>query len=170
MLLEIESIEDSGRKLQHSYQPGELALEDERVRASSAIEFTGNARRSNRNVVIDGTVSGQVEVDCDRCLKKVELPIATSFNVEFDPQPEGVTGGHELQNEDLNISFYRGDAIDLDQLVAEQLLLAVPARVLCTEECKGLCPICGADKNLIQDCGCERDEVDPRWAALKDLK
>ena len=170
MLLEIESIDDSGRKLHHSYAPGELPLEDERVRTSSPIELSGYARRKEQNIVISGTVSGRVEVDCDRCLKKVELPISTSFDVEFAPQPEALTGGHELQNEDLNISFLRGDAIDLDQLVAEQLLLEVPARVLCNEECKGLCPQCGADKNLIQDCGCEGDEIDPRWAALKNLK
>jgi DUF177 domain-containing protein len=170
MLLEIESIEESGRKLHHSYQVGELVLEDERVSASSPVEIDGFARRKNQNVLIAGTVSGHVQVDCDRCLKKVELPVSAAFDVEFAPQPEGLTGGHELQNEDLNISFYRGDAIDLDQLTGEQVLLAVPVRVLCNENCRGLCPRCGADKNLVQDCGCERDEIDPRWAALKDLK
>jgi len=63
---------------------------------------------------------------------------------------------------------YEGDAVDLDELVREQILLALPSRRLCREECKGLCPTCGADLNAGR-CACEQREVDPRWSALADL-
>src|SRR5215213_1677197 len=75
----------------------------------------------------------------------------------------------ELQAEDLILSAYEGDAVDLDELVREQILLALPSRHLCREDCKGLCQKCGANLNDAP-CSCEQGEVDPRWAALADLK
>jgi uncharacterized protein len=63
---------------------------------------------------------------------------------------------------------FDGEAIDVDEIVKEQILLAVPTRMLCREDCKGICPECGADKNT-GECNCVTDEIDPRWAALKDL-
>jgi uncharacterized protein len=64
---------------------------------------------------------------------------------------------------------FDGEAIDVDEIVKEQILLAVPTRMLCRDECKGICPQCGIDKNT-GDCQCVTDETDPRWAALKNLK
>ncbi len=75
----------------------------------------------------------------------------------------------ELQKDDLIRSVYEGDAVDLDELVREQILLALPTRTLCREECKGLCPECGANLNA-GECDCAQKEIDPRWAALADLK
>ena len=62
-----------------------------------------------------------------------------------------------------------GVEIDVDEIVREQILLAVPARVLCVEDCKGICATCGTDLNA-GDCNCESQDVDPRWAALKSLR
>jgi uncharacterized protein len=75
----------------------------------------------------------------------------------------------ELQAEDLILSAYEGDAVDLDEVVREQLLLALPSRHLCREDCQGLCQKCGANLND-GHCSCEQGEVDPRWAALANLK
>jgi DUF177 domain-containing protein len=73
-----------------------------------------------------------------------------------------------LQKEDLALSVFDGETIDLDELVREQVLLAMPPRMLCAEECKGLCPVCGEDRNS-QECACETKEIDPRWAGLAGL-
>ena len=74
-----------------------------------------------------------------------------------------------LSEEELSVSVFDGESIDVDEIVKEQILLAVPARTLCREDCQGMCPECGVDLNTGQ-CNCAVDEVDPRWAALKDLK
>jgi uncharacterized protein len=63
---------------------------------------------------------------------------------------------------------FDGEALDVDEIVKEQILLAVPTRMLCREDCKGICPQCGVDKNT-GECNCETKEIDPRWAALKNL-
>ena len=78
---------------------------------------------------------------------------------------ESVAGtGRELLSADMGLAAYEGDAVDLDELVREQITLALPSRRLCREECKGLCPKCGADLNAAE-CSCERGEIDPAAAA-----
>jgi len=68
----------------------------------------------------------------------------------------------------MSVSVFDGEAIDVDEIVKEQIVLAVPTRMLCREDCKGICPECGADRNK-GDCNCATNDIDPRWAALKDL-
>ena len=74
-----------------------------------------------------------------------------------------------LRTEDLEFSLYDGDQIDLAPLVAEQLILALPSRALCREDCQGLCPSCGTNLNLHQ-CGCAQQARDPRLAVLRPPK
>ena len=75
----------------------------------------------------------------------------------------------ELTEAEMSVSVFDGKAIDVDEIVKEQILLAVPTRMLCREDCKGICPECGIDKNT-GECQCVTDDIDPRWAALKNLK
>jgi uncharacterized protein len=74
----------------------------------------------------------------------------------------------EVEEADLDEQLVEGDEVDLTEIIREQILLNLPEQVLCKEDCKGLCPQCGANRNLI-DCDCGEDEIDPRWAALKNL-
>jgi len=73
-----------------------------------------------------------------------------------------------VQGRDLDFSVYQNDELDLDELVIEQLELALPVRLLCREECRGLCDQCGTNFNE-QQCNCQ-PPIDPRWQALADLK
>ncbi|MFN7623911.1 MAG: DUF177 domain-containing protein, partial [Acidobacteriota bacterium] len=78
------------------------------------------------------------------------------------------TGEIELTADDLGISVYENDQIDLDEMVVEQLELSLPFRLLCQEDCRGLCPQCGADLNT-EACDCQ-PLIDPRWEALVAVK
>jgi uncharacterized protein len=101
----------------------------------------------------------------------VRLPLEVEFDTAFIPQASeaGKTENVELLSADMGLAAYEGDAVDLDELVREQILLGLPSRRLCREECKGLCPKCGADLNA-GDCSCEQGEADPRWSALAEWK
>jgi uncharacterized protein len=169
MRIEVDQLEGSGRTFAHSYEPEELILDEERARLTEAPQVRGNASRRGEEVRLRGSVTARAEVDCDRCLKSVAVPIETEFDLTYIPASiyvEQETA--ELQEADLLVSVYEGDAIDVDEIVREQILLALPERALCREECHGLCPVCGTDRN-VNGCACEEKEVDPRWAALKDL-
>ena len=74
----------------------------------------------------------------------------------------------ELTEDEMSVSVFDGEAIDVDEIVKEQIVLAVPTRMLCREDCKGICPECGTDRNT-GDCSCATNDIDPRWAALKNL-
>ena len=171
MRIELDKLEAAGGQFAHAYEPEELVLDEEHVRLTRAPEVTVRATRSDHQVRLRGKITARAEVDCDRCLKSVDIPVETSFDVSYVPAADYTSEAEatELQEEDLSLSVFDGEAIDVDDLVREQVLLALPTRALCREECKGLCPICGADKNS-DSCACESKEVDPRWAALKDLR
>ena len=169
MRIELARLYESNGKFAKVYEPGELALDDERLHVAAPLAVSGTVARSKGKVGITGELNTRVRVECDRCLKYVDLPAQTEFRVEYvTPEAYEATDVAELTDKDLELSIFDGEIIDLDELVHEQLLLTVPSRVLCKETCKGLCPICGVDRNTA-DCQCAANEVDPRWEALREL-
>lgn len=170
MRIELEKLADGRGSFAHTYQPGELDLVDERITLNGPVEVVGSVRRSGAEVVVNGRLSSRVSVECDRCLKTVELPISAKFRVDYiTGQDYESSDAAELTADDLDVSVFDGETIDVDELVKEQILLAVPDRTLCREDCKGICSTCGADLND-GACNCEQIEIDPRWEALKKLK
>lgn len=171
MRIELDRLEETGDRFAHRYEPEELVLGEEHARLTEPPEVTGRVSRSGHEVRLRGRIRARAQVDCDRCLKSVETPVEAEFDVGYVPEEDyRASEAAELQEEDLSLSVFDGATIDVDELVREQLLLALPSRALCTEECKGLCPTCGADLNSDASCGCEAKEVDPRWAGLKALR
>jgi uncharacterized protein len=170
--IEVESLTGAAKPFAHTYRPEEVALdEDEHARLTAPAAVEGVASREGEEVRLRGKINTEVEVACDRCLAAVRLPLEVEFDTAFIPQESeaGKTENVELLSADLGLAAYEGDAVDLDGLVREQIVLALPSRRLCREECRGLCPFCGADLNA-GGCSCERGEIDPRWSALADLK
>ena len=135
----------------------------------SGVSCRCTLRRVQSNVIIEGHAETTVDVACSRCLEVTHLPIKSAFRYTFMPADEGLAGDRELSEEDLEFSYYRGDVIELDRIVFEQIILQIPMKVLCSENCKGLCPRCGANLN-ISVCGCKDDFVDERFAVLKSVK
>jgi len=170
MRIELEKLAGGRGDFAHVYQPDELDPGDERVSLNGPAEVKGTIRRTGEAVAVNGHVETRVQVECDRCLKPIALPVSTDFALEY------ITGADyesssaaALSEEEMSVSVFDGESIDVDEIVKEQVLLAVPARTLCREDCKGICPECGIDLNTGQ-CNCQADDVDPRWAALKGLK
>jgi uncharacterized protein len=167
--IELATLEGARAKFAHSYAEGELVLSEDRVRLVQPPTVSGEVRREDRRAHVKGHVGAQVQVECDRCLKLIKLPVDSSFKLEYvtreDYQAQQAV---ELTEDDLDLTVFDGEVIDLDALVTEEILLAVPDHILCQDNCKGICPRCGADRNLLE-CGCESAEVDPRWAGLKEL-
>jgi len=169
MRIELAGLESGKGAFAHAYAPRELVLEDDRVRLVVAPTVSGELLQEGRRVHLSGRLDARVQGECDRCLKPVEIPVDSRFKLEYvtaeDYQAQQAV---ELTEEDLDLSVFDGEVIDIDELVTEELLLAVPDHVLCNDNCKGICPVCGVDRNSV-DCECQTAEVDPRWAGLKEL-
>jgi uncharacterized protein len=171
MRIEADKLKEASTPFAHVYAPAELPLEDELMRLATDAKIEGRASKRLEQVRLQGHVNAAIEVRCDRCLAPVVVPVNADFDVAYIPAEleEATPEPTELQEDDLNFAVYEGGELDIDELAREQLLLALPARQLCREDCKGLCPTCGADLNT-QTCHCEQQEIDPRWAALAALK
>lgn len=169
MRLEFEHLEKDGQ-FAHVYQPDELGFEEAELRLIATAEVRGRVRRKGEEVELTGSVRTTVETPCARCLKPVSVSINTEFSERFVTAVSWRSEEqHELAREDLNLSVFDGKAIDLDQLVREEIALAAPTQVLCREDCRGLCPVCGIDRN-VATCDCETRQIDSRWEKLKDLR
>ncbi len=169
MRIELEKLQGSGGTFSHVYQVSDLSFDESELRLIEPARVQGTVRKHG-DAELRGEVRTKVNVSCARCLKLVELPIDVKFTERFVPSVSWQNEeGHELQTEDLNLAVFDGEAIELDDVVREEILLAIPAQVLCREDCKGLCPVCGVDRNELS-CDCESVPVDSRWEKLKDLR
>ena len=170
MRIVLENLEGGKGDFAHVYQPDELNPVDERVRVTEPVSVKGRVRLSGNEVFVNGHIDTRAQVECDRCLQPVELPVSADFALDYITGSEYESSeGAELTEAEMSVSVFNGEAIDVDEIVKEQVLLAVPTRMLCREDCKGICPECGIDKNT-GECQCVTNDIDPRWAALKNLK
>jgi len=170
MRIELENLEDGRGSFAHTYQPEELNLVDERVRVAEPIVVDGRVRSSGSEIQVSGRVETKVNVECDRCLKTIEMPVSAGFKLQYiSGQDYESSHAAELTSDEMNLSVFDGEAIDIDEIVREQILLSVPDRALCDENCRGICSICGTNLNS-GSCECTSPQVDPRWEALKKFK
>ena len=160
--------EDEGLDIHHLYTEGEPDLGSDYSRLTGRPELDLQATRAGDEVRLVGNLKATVEIDCDRCLKPLTMAVDQSFDLLYVP-PAKTSAEKELGDDDLSIGFYQDEVINVDDVVREQVELALPMTRLCSEECRGLCPECGANLNE-GDCLCADSQVDPRWSALKELK
>ena len=120
---------------------------------------------------VEGFLGADVDLICSRCLNAFESSIEKKFELDYRPDPRVEEEGEEfsLTYTDLDVGFYRGQQLDMNALISEQVVLEIPMKPVCREECKGLCDLCGADLNE-GGCDCQPRSVDPRLAVLADVK
>ena len=121
--------------------------------------------------LVTGVLETRGKLVCARCLDPIPMRERSTFEVRYAPRPE--TEGHhdevEINEDDLDVEYYSEPRVSVEDLVAEQVGLALPMKPLCREECKGLCGSCGASLND-EECSCESETMDARWEALKKIR
>src|SRR5579875_923101 len=146
-------------------QIGPLALTG---RADLIVEHRG-PREFVEDIRLRAHFEGRFELLCARCLEPVQTSLAGDFDLIYRPaNVETEAGEHAITEDETEIGYYEKSGLLLEDAVREQVLLGLPGRALCQQECKGLCPKCGANRNLA-DCGCVEEQADPRWSALAGL-
>ena len=151
------------------FQPGEVGQEGDAYRVAAPVHLDVDIQKDKEKFRLVGTVRTELELPCSRCLEPFRMTVDAPFDVRFLPATEMAEGDErEVQDEDLDTSYYRDDQIDLNELLREQFYLALPMKPLCRDDCKGLCPQCGTNWNT-GTCTCTTAWEDPRLAALKGL-
>lgn len=170
MIVDLFSLESSSFEFEFSLARSEIELEGENIKLKNDVKISGELAKKLVQTDVEGKILASVEIECTRCLQAIEKDLEILFNVTY-VTTENYTEAKEseLREQDLDVSIFDGRKIDLSELVREQIILNLPEQIFCSEDCKGLCAKCGANRNLI-DCNCEEKEIDPRWQSLRELK
>ncbi len=170
MFLDLKELALHKIRIQKSYAPGTLDLRAGESRQIEPLEVRATAELLEGQVRIAGDLRTRLEMVCARCLE----PVVEEVNRDFDlfykqvsllPREEEV----RLKAGDAEIGFFEGEGLFLADVLAEQVLLALPMKVICRSDCRGLCPQCGANLNG-EECRCESHAADPRLASLGRIK
>lgn len=149
--------------IQASLPEGLLGDYEGRFTKPSSIELT--VERNGKYYWAHGEVMADLELHCSRCLK----PVAYSVNAVLDFTLVESIYKDEFNAEETEVIFFHDTQIDLTPIVQETVVLNLPLRTFCKEDCQGICSGCGVDKNY-EACKCETDPIDPRWEKLKNLQ
>jgi uncharacterized protein len=123
-----------------------------------------------KDIRVRGDLSTRLQVSCARCLEPVEQVVARSFELLYRPQGTDARAQElSVTDAEAEIGYYRGDGLELEDVLREQILLAVPLKIVCRDHCKGLCPHCGKNLNM-ELCSCSEPLEDPRWEVLKEIR
>jgi uncharacterized protein len=172
MFLHIKEMEVRRIQFDESFEPGHIDFSDTGLRQVTPIRATGSARllgNTGGEIRIQGRYTGALEADCDRCLALATFPLDASFDLFYRPPLDNlVTDEIKIDEGEAEIGFYEGLGLELADVIKEQILLALPMQRVCSEKCKGICPVCGANRNEV-DCQCHVKPADDRWKALKNF-
>jgi uncharacterized protein len=134
-------------------------------RVTGTVKFT----RTHRGVLVQGTVETTVPLECSRCLKTFKKKLTVDIEEEYFPSLD-INSGTPLEQPDEPGGFIIDEhhILDLSEAIRQNALLALPMKPLCREDCAGLCPVCGKDRNKSK-CGCIQENLDSRWSKLGNL-
>lgn len=173
MKINILTIPESGLSLRFSLSgdivSGLVAEQGQFSFTLTIIDVAAEIKKTRQNIFLSGELETVIDTTCSRCLEPAHFPIKARFENVLLPETAPDKEERELQGEDLDVTYYVGEIIDLAPLIAEQIILQIPMKVLCQESCRGLCPRCGQNLNQ-SSCGCVMDYIDPRLAVLKKIK
>jgi uncharacterized protein len=170
MLIEISQIPPEGLDL--VLPPGEIDLGNpaELWEGPVCVGATMHMGRSGRGLVIGGIFDGDVLLICGRCLERFRFHTADRFDLYCEVGSQVPFGDqHELDDDELDVTYLEEGRINTDHLLRENILLSLPVQPLCREDCRGLCPHCGANLNL-GSCGCQAPVGDPRLQVLRKVR
>lgn len=173
MFLSVQELEVRKIRFDTDFQPGEIDFGAEGVRQSGNLHVTGEAELLNSSigeVRIRGKMHVDLEVQCDRCLEPMPYEVDGPFDLFYRPTPRDPLP-HDISIDagESEIGFYEGSGMELEDILREHVLLSLPMHQVCRDECAGICPRCGINRND-GSCDCAEEVVDDRWAALRDLR
>jgi uncharacterized protein len=172
MFITLQELDQRVVRFKVEIPAGEIEF-DGKVAQSSVLGAEGSAELLNHalgEIRLQGSLQVTVNAPCDRCLEPVSLPIRSPFDLVYMPTSAAVEGGEdEIDEAAVEVGYYEGNGLQLNDVLREVVLLALPMQLVCSERCKGICPVCGQNRNQ-RECGCQAAAVDDRWSKLKNLR
>ena len=171
MFFRVRDLEVRAGRFDVEVAPGAIDYQDPKLRQAGPLKARGKAELVTGalgEIRVSGHVAVAMEADCDRCLEPAQCLIDSDFALYYRPVEEGYGDEKEIDTGEAEMGFYEGEGLELNDVLREFVLLALPMQRVCRENCKGICPVCGQNRNQIE-CHCQVETADDRWAALKQL-
>jgi len=170
MKLDLTRYRQPVSRFARTFQPEDVGGDEDTYEIVAPVELEFDIHKDKDKFRLVGRMRTELELTCSRCVEPYRFPIDAEFDQRYLPSSEASTEAErEVEEDDLETSYYADDQIDLSELMREQFCLALPMKPLCREDCKGLCAQCGTNLNT-GTCDCAPVWEDPRLAALKQLK
>jgi uncharacterized protein len=173
MFFSIKELELRKARFDETFPPGQIDFSDAAIRQSSPLHAQGAAEllaHTGGEVRVSGEYDVTMETECDRCLGPARLALASRFDLFYRPMSDiAVEEEVAIDEGEAELGFYEGAGMQLEDILREQILLVLPMQRVCREDCKGICPVCGKNRNEVS-CDCHLETGDDRWAALRNLK
>ena len=154
---------------------GEIEYLDPKLRQASVLKAGGKVELvagALGEIRVKGHVAVEMQAECDRCLEPARFPLDSDFELYYSPVANGYQEKTSvevaLEAGEAEMGFYEGEGLELNDVLREYVLLALPMQRLCSENCRGICPVCGQNRNQME-CACRAAQMDDRWAALKEF-
>jgi uncharacterized protein len=173
MFLSVKEMELRKVRFDQTWQPGQIDFSGEELELASPLHASGVAElvpHSEGEVRIRGQYRGEMAARCDRCLGMARFALDADFDLYYRPSSD-IARDEEVEIDDgeAEIGFYEGDGLNLEEILREQVMLALPMQRVCSDACLGICPVCGKNRNETQ-CDCAVEKRDDRWGALRNLE
>lgn len=165
MIVRISEIPDEGLHIASPSEVGPVFAEEGWTLDALSLFI----ERRSGEVTVSGSYRATARHACSRCLEPLVTELGPEVDLHLFPAPASRHEEVELGPDDLEVDFYQGDTLDVARLLRSETLLALPMKPLCRADCRGLCPICGGNRNVTA-CACEARAVDPRLAPLEALR
>jgi uncharacterized protein len=170
MFLDVKELAVRKIRIRKSYAPGTIDFHSGEFRQLEPLEVRAAAELVEGQIRVTGSLHTRLELQCARCLDTVAEEVGRDFDLFYRPMTTIAREDEvHLRQDDTEIGFFKGEGVFLADVMAEQVILALPMKVICRSDCRGLCPHCGANLNN-EDCRCETHAADPRLAPLARLK
>jgi uncharacterized protein len=173
MFLSVKEMEKRKIRFDESFQPGQIDFSGEDLEQGSPLRAAGSAEllpHTGGEVRIQGRYTVEMKSQCDRCLGGAVFALDESFDLFYRPMLEIAREEEVAIDEgESEIGFYENGGMELEDILRERVLLALPMQRVCSEACRGICPVCGKNLNDAA-CECKPDTADDRWGALRKLK
>ncbi len=169
MKVRIDEIPPEGLRIDVEEDGNRLFADDPELHFEEKILSRLVLNRIEQSVNVSGKIKTKMTMQCGRCLAPYSFTEDAAFDVEYRPASEAQQRGEvELVADELDVLYFSGGEIDVDELLMGQVAEILPAHPLCRETCRGICPQCGENRNR-RECGCVEEVADPRLAKLKEL-
>ena len=146
---------------------------DRNLMQSSVLHAEGSAKLLNHSfgeIRVEGKLTVTMQAICDRCLETARFPIENRFDLVYLPADAASGAGEdEIDQAGIEVGYYEGNGLPLNDVLREVVLLALPMQLVCSEACKGICPVCGQNRNQ-HHCACQPEALDDRWSTLKNFR